>query len=256
MDSVGDPHTQSHPVSRVALSAGGLPHSDIAGSTRVCRSPTLFAACHVLHRLPVPRHPSCALSSLTTEILYTPAQGSAPKRVAPLEPCSTCGEKMPQSCARNPQGFPAPELPGAPAAQLSKITATANRGDRPQNCMGVLGVEPRTSSLSGTRSNQTELYARGRSRPHRSAHSGGAEGIRTLDIQLAKLALSPTELQPRPANIRPLGASGPSGACLPGGPRPLNSTTCHEPHALSTSRPPTPWSSPAPRPEGRSLDTP
>ena len=32
-----------------------------------CSSPRLIAALHVLHRLPVPRHPSCALSSLTTK---------------------------------------------------------------------------------------------------------------------------------------------------------------------------------------------
>ena len=28
----------------------------------MCSSPWLFAACHVFHRLPVPRHPPCALS--------------------------------------------------------------------------------------------------------------------------------------------------------------------------------------------------
>ena len=33
----------------------------------MCSSPKLFAAYHVLHRLIVPRHPSCALSSLTTK---------------------------------------------------------------------------------------------------------------------------------------------------------------------------------------------
>ena len=42
----------------------GLPHSDIPGSTPVCGSPKLFAAYHVLHRLPSPRHPPYALSSL------------------------------------------------------------------------------------------------------------------------------------------------------------------------------------------------
>jgi hypothetical protein len=31
--------------------AGGFPHSDIAGSKLVASSPTLFAGCHVLHRL-------------------------------------------------------------------------------------------------------------------------------------------------------------------------------------------------------------
>ena len=45
----------------------GLPHSDISGSKLVCSSPKLIAAYRVLLRLLVPRHPSCALSSLTTK---------------------------------------------------------------------------------------------------------------------------------------------------------------------------------------------
>ena len=40
--------------------------------TPVCGLPKLIAACHVLHRLSLPRHPPCALSSLTIEL--TPAQ--------------------------------------------------------------------------------------------------------------------------------------------------------------------------------------
>src|SRR5215475_4112948 len=43
--------------------AGGLPHSEIPGSTIARISPGLFAACHVLHRLSVPRHPPDALTS-------------------------------------------------------------------------------------------------------------------------------------------------------------------------------------------------
>ena len=43
----------------------GFPHSEIFGSKRVCRSPKLIAAYHVLHRLLMPRHPLCALSNLT-----------------------------------------------------------------------------------------------------------------------------------------------------------------------------------------------
>ncbi len=42
---------------------GGLPHSEIPGSTIARISPGLFAACHVLHRLSVPRHPPDALTS-------------------------------------------------------------------------------------------------------------------------------------------------------------------------------------------------
>ena len=42
-----------------------LEDSDIPGSQPVCGSPRLFAAYHVLPRLPSPRHPPYALSSLT-----------------------------------------------------------------------------------------------------------------------------------------------------------------------------------------------
>ena len=42
-----------------------FPHSDISGSTLICSSPKLFAACHVLRRLLMPRHSPCALISLT-----------------------------------------------------------------------------------------------------------------------------------------------------------------------------------------------
>src|SRR6201986_4853024 len=55
--------------------AGGLPHSDIHGSTPARGSPWLFAACHVLHRLLVPRHPPNALLILDIPDL-------APKRQA------------------------------------------------------------------------------------------------------------------------------------------------------------------------------
>lgn len=45
----------------------GFPHSEIPGSKPACGSPRLIAACHVLHRRLLPRHPPCALSSLTTK---------------------------------------------------------------------------------------------------------------------------------------------------------------------------------------------
>ena len=46
-----------------------FPHSDISGSMDICSSPKLFAAYHVFHRLLVPRHPPCALSSITNSLL-------------------------------------------------------------------------------------------------------------------------------------------------------------------------------------------
>ena len=42
-----------------------FPHSEISGSKDICSSPKLFAAYHVFHRLLVPRHPPCALTTLT-----------------------------------------------------------------------------------------------------------------------------------------------------------------------------------------------
>ena len=47
----------------------GFPHSDICGSVDICSSPQLFAAYHVFLRLLVPRHPPCALSSLTIRFI-------------------------------------------------------------------------------------------------------------------------------------------------------------------------------------------
>ncbi len=46
--------------------SAGFPHSEILGSIPMCGSPRLIAACHVLHRLLMPRHSPCALSSLTS----------------------------------------------------------------------------------------------------------------------------------------------------------------------------------------------
>ena len=46
--------------------SAGFPHSDISGSTVICTSPKLIAACHVLHRLLMPRHSPCALLRLTS----------------------------------------------------------------------------------------------------------------------------------------------------------------------------------------------
>src|SRR5437667_6782157 len=72
--------------------AGGLPHSEIPGSPIARISPGLFAACHVLHRLSVPRHPPDALTSrLITSVLSIPekaphhrrAQGQDPKHRRP-----------------------------------------------------------------------------------------------------------------------------------------------------------------------------
>ena len=63
------PHYTMHSCNadRVFTSAG-FPHSDICASSAICAFTQLFAACHVLLRLLVPRHSPYALSSLTFEL--------------------------------------------------------------------------------------------------------------------------------------------------------------------------------------------
>ena len=51
------------------MTSAGFPHSDIHGSSLASSSPWLFAGSRVLHRLLSPRHPSCALSTLTSRSL-------------------------------------------------------------------------------------------------------------------------------------------------------------------------------------------
>jgi hypothetical protein len=57
---------------------GGFPHSEIHGSKPARGSPWLNAACHVLHRLSVPRHPPDALKTLDrySTLFSAHAQGS------------------------------------------------------------------------------------------------------------------------------------------------------------------------------------
>jgi hypothetical protein len=118
----------------------GLPHSEIPGSKRICRSPGLIAAYHVLHRLPMPRHSLHALTSLTKN-LWSP-------RLTLLS----------EDCFPNPYAVfkEPPACAGKCSVDERREAHTASRRPR---MVGVTGVEPVTSSLSGTRSNQTELHA-------------------------------------------------------------------------------------------------
>ena len=64
-------HSYVLAVRYIRIAVCGFPHSDICGSMDMCSSPQLFAAYHVLLRLPVPRHPPDALVNLTINCLRT-----------------------------------------------------------------------------------------------------------------------------------------------------------------------------------------
>ena len=135
--------------------ADGLPHSEIPGSMLACNSPRLIAACHVLHRLPTPRHPSCALSSLTAKIAraISTHSDSSPSRAR------TAHDRSFENDQTQPPAQPFPvqlskslfhfRPPGTGCRRNGKSLLFLGSG-----LVGVPGLEPGTSSLSGTRSNQ------------------------------------------------------------------------------------------------------
>ena len=88
--------------SRQDTPKGGLPHSEISGSPGARPSPELFAACHVLHRLSVPRHPPDALTSRSP----TPSPKHA--AAAKLRPMSDVRGQMSESVRARPFG-PSPQ---------------------------------------------------------------------------------------------------------------------------------------------------
>ena len=49
-----------------------MPHSDTFGSKTACVSPKHFAACYVLHRCQIPRHPPYALHSIILKLHRCP----------------------------------------------------------------------------------------------------------------------------------------------------------------------------------------
>ena len=150
------------------ITPGGLPHSEISGSTLVCSSPELIAACHVLHRLLAPRHPPYALSSLTT--LGTDGL-AASGRIGPADarrrarsrtgaphspnhanPSSTTSLRKATVC----RVFSC-QIPAGTSSRLRGGTAfrrgsQAARARRPRRLVENTGLEPATSWLQTRRS--------------------------------------------------------------------------------------------------------
>ena len=116
-------------------------HSDIPGSKFDCNSPRLFAAYHVLLRLSMPRHPSCALSSLTT-------------RKIKISLCLSTKLHFFAVISSRHYFFLQLSINSAKSFAVFMSIPSGFTSNPSQYMVGVLGFEPRTSSLSGTRSNQ------------------------------------------------------------------------------------------------------
>jgi hypothetical protein len=103
----------------------GLPHSEICGSKFAHNSPQLIAACHVLHRLCMPRHPPNALTSRlrvhTANARAEPADTARPARSRMLVARSAARQK------RRRSGYKSQPLSQTPRSQHTDHSVHANR---------------------------------------------------------------------------------------------------------------------------------
>ena len=102
--------------------SGGFPHSEISGSKPARGSPKLIAACYVLHRLSVPRHPPNALLTLVRE--------TAVRREQPEREVSASGNVREDTLPRNRTSH---SWAGRPASKQDRFTMfkITRRPDRP-----------------------------------------------------------------------------------------------------------------------------
>ena len=153
---------------------GGFPHSEITGSKGARASPVLIAACHVLHRLSTPRHPSEALSRLIVlskthawrqwprmRFWFCLCQTMMSSRGPPWRSAFARGRADPSFTMSNPTG---PKAGGNSVVPLDREEVRLR--STPQ-------LEPRSPNHAGCR------------RPP----FGGARRDRTDDLMLAKHAL-------------------------------------------------------------------
>ena len=151
----------------------GLPHSETHGSRAACASPWNIAACRVLLRHPLPRHPSCA-------------RKACPQKTYPRPRLRTFFDAPAGSRAPSGRGLPLLHsyvtfkvflsfASGCQRAPPPRRAAGGNYG-----MVGAPGLEPGTSSLSEKRSNQLSYapagtwWSRRDSNPRHPACKAGA----------------------------------------------------------------------------------
>ena len=125
--------------------SGGLPHSEIPGSTIARISPGLIAACHVLHRLSTPRHSPDALDYLFS----TPHQ--RPTRARPAWPKAMRDDSLVELSAFGllELGFPNPTRPWSidnpTNTRPSPVQSPTGRERRPASS----STHPRSTKIGG-----------------------------------------------------------------------------------------------------------
>ena len=145
-----------------------MPHSETPGSPIARISPGFFAACHVLHRLSVPRHPPDALL-IALDIHHRRAQGQVPPAPAAFHEDTSSDTSTP-----GPQS-------GGRAC--------------PPRSHDKLSLHPSINTPPGSSGRYLVISSERRTPPVRRT-GGGGERIRTDDLLLAKQALSQLSYTP------------------------------------------------------------
>ena len=148
--------------------AVGFPHSEICGSKPARGSPQLIAACYVLHRLSVPRHPRNALIALDRIL----RRGKPDIEHADIQRFHQIAHN------RRPRGHPA-----CAPDQKNLFTMTKSR----RRNRGAAPFDHKSTARKFPSERDGGLPSR---RPITPAPFGGASRDRTDDLKLAKLALS------------------------------------------------------------------
>jgi hypothetical protein len=183
---------------------GGLPHSETPGSPIARISPGLFAACHVLPRLSVPRHPPDALLLRLIAFHAARAQGQNP---------------VPASAGTEPRRRPGPITTQAASHEdtsSDRLTAGAGCCHSDTRCAGPVrlghmttpslpfnqhnaAADPQRDPLSSPNAGPFGVArAMPVAWPQLCCDRGGGERIRTDDLLLAKQALSQLSYTPGP----------------------------------------------------------
>ena len=105
---------------------GGLPHSDTWGSKLARSSPQIFAACHVLHRLLVPRHPPNALLILINSRQVSDASCQKTTRTQTPNNPGKAGSRQTPPKPRHAQEPSTPKTQAQPSPSHSKATHSAH----------------------------------------------------------------------------------------------------------------------------------
>ena len=162
---------------RRSVASAGLPHSEISGSKRICRSPKLIAACHVLHRLLAPRHPLCALRSLipSFETSFT-IRAARRFRRAPFFCCRKSSHVCLDSNILSPRrrALPLADARGAPVCVVSLAVFEKNSH-----------FSMRMSKSGPSRARRGDSRKNAVSKPR----NGGPDRTRTYDPRLIKAVL-------------------------------------------------------------------